>query len=59
MTMQRDPIVEEVRRIKEEHAARYNYDIRAMGMALQEEQERSGRKVVSPAKRKRQALKQR
>jgi len=46
--MRNDPIVEEVRRIKEEHAARYNYDIRAMGKALQEEQKRGGRKVVSP-----------
>jgi len=50
--MQRDPIVEEVRRIKEEHAARYNYDIRAMGKALQEEQKRDGRHVVSPPPRR-------
>lgn len=50
--MQRDPIVEEVRRIKEEHAARYNYDIRAMGKALQEEQKRNGGDVVSLARKK-------
>ncbi len=51
--MQRDPIVEEVRRIKEEHAARYNYDIRAMCRSLREEQKRSGRKLVSPPRRTR------
>lgn len=50
--MLRDPIVEEMRRIKEEHAARFNYDIRAMGKSLQEEQKRSGRKVVSYARRR-------
>jgi len=50
--MQHDPIIEELRRIKEEHAARYNYDVRAMGKALQEEQERSGAEVVSLPRRK-------
>jgi hypothetical protein len=50
--MRDDPVVEEVRRAKEEHAARYNYDIHAMGKALQEEQKRSGREVVTvPPKR--------
>jgi len=48
----RDPIVEEMRRIKEEHAARFNYDITAMGKSLQEEQKRSGAKVVSYARKR-------
>jgi len=50
-----DPIVEEVRRIKEAHAARYNYDIRAMAKALREQQQRSGHKVVSLPRRRVQA----
>jgi len=53
--MQRDPIVEEIRRIKEEHAARYDYDIRAMCKDLREEQKRSGAKVVSFARGKQKA----
>jgi len=53
--MRNDPVVEEVRRIKEEHAARYNYNIRAMGKALQEEQTRGGRKVVTLAPKRRRA----
>jgi hypothetical protein len=51
MTMPDDPIVEEVRRIKEAHAARYNYDIRAMAKALREQQQRSGHKIVSLPRR--------
>jgi len=50
--MSDDPIVEEVRRIKEAHAARYNYDIRAMANALREQQKRSGHKVVSLPRRR-------
>ena len=50
--MLRDPIVEEMRRIKEAHAARFNYDIRAMGRSLQEEEKLSGRKVVSYARKR-------
>jgi hypothetical protein len=51
----RDPVVEEMRRIKEAHAARFNYDIRAMGKSLQEAEKRSGRKVVSYARKRRAA----
>ena len=36
----------------EEHAARYDYDIRATGKALQEEQERIGGKLVLRAGKK-------
>jgi hypothetical protein len=50
--MQRDPVVEEIRRIKEAHAARYNYDIHAMCKDLREEQNRSGAEVVSPTGKK-------
>ncbi len=50
--MYKDEIVEEVRRIKEEHAAEYGYDIEAMCRALRAKQKKSGRKVVSPAPRR-------
>jgi hypothetical protein len=42
-----DPIVAEMRRIKEAHAAKYDHDIMAMFQALREQQQREGRKVVS------------
>ena len=42
-----DPIVDEIRRIRDAHAARFNYDIRAIVRDLQEKQKRSGRKYVS------------
>ncbi len=56
--MLNDPIMEEIRRVKEEHAARYNYDIRAMARALMEEQKREGRKIVSPPLPARRSVKQ-
>ena len=50
--MSSDPIVEEVRRIREQYAARFNYDLAAIAKDLREKQEQSGRKVVRlPAKR--------
>lgn len=48
----RDEIVREVQRIKEEHAAQYGYDIDAMVRALREMQQKSGRKVVTRARRR-------
>ena len=47
-----DKIVEEVQRIKQEHAAEYNYDIEAMVRALREKQRKNGRKVVPPVPRR-------
>jgi hypothetical protein len=47
MAMWRDPIVEEVRRTREQYAARYNHDIAAICRAARERQKESGRKVVS------------
>ncbi|MBF0109904.1 MAG: hypothetical protein HQL76_12075 [Magnetococcales bacterium] len=43
-----DPIVEEVRKNREEFAARFNFDLRAMGKALQEREKISCRKMISP-----------
>ena len=45
--MPEDPIVNEVRRVRDEHASRYGYDLRAIYKALKEREESSGRKHVS------------
>jgi len=42
-----DPIVEEVRRIRDEYAARFNYDLQAIFRDLKEQERRGGRIVVS------------
>ncbi|MEO5339025.1 MAG: hypothetical protein H7837_00710 [Magnetococcus sp. MYC-9] len=42
-----DPIIEEVRKNREKFAAQFNFDLRAMGKALQEMERASGRQVVS------------
>ncbi|MFZ4695708.1 MAG: hypothetical protein ACOYMV_11335 [Verrucomicrobiia bacterium] len=44
--MNKDPIVEEVHRIREESAAKFNYNVRALVRSFQEAQKHSGRKVV-------------
>jgi len=44
-----DPIVEEVRRVRDAYAACFNYDLRAIYRDLKEKEKRSGRKVVSYA----------
>jgi hypothetical protein len=43
-----DPIVAEVRRAREEYAAKFNYDLTAIREDLQRLQTSSGRKYVSP-----------
>jgi len=53
--MRDDPIVEEVRRIREEYAKRFDYDLRAMAEDLRErEQEHPDRLVTFPPKPARQ-----
>jgi hypothetical protein len=42
-----DPIVDEVRRVRDAYAARFNYDLRAIYRDLKEQEKRSGRKLVS------------
>lgn len=42
-----DPIVDEVRRIRDAHAARFNYDPKAIFRDIKEQEKRSGRKYVS------------
>jgi hypothetical protein len=45
--MARDPIVDEVRRVREDLAARYGFDVRAILAASKRRQARSTHKVVS------------
>ena len=42
-----DPILSQIRRIREEHAARFNYDLWAIYEDLKEQERKSGRKFVS------------
>jgi hypothetical protein len=48
----RDPIVEEVRAIRDAYAKEHGYDVKAIVAALQLEEAQSGRQVISlPPKR--------
>jgi hypothetical protein len=47
--MAKDYIVEEVRRVREEQAQKYSFDIKTILAAAKKRQRRSGRKVVSLA----------
>ncbi len=42
-----DPIVDEVRRIRDAHAAKFNYDAEAIFQDIKELEKRSGRTYVS------------
>ncbi len=42
-----DPIVDEVRRVRNAHAARFNYDLDAIFQDIKEQEKKSGRKFVS------------
>lgn len=50
--MSKDPIVEKIRKIREKHATRFEYDLDAICRDLKEQERKSGRRVVSlPAKK--------
>ena len=50
--MKPDPIIEELHRIREDYAARFNFDMEAICRDLQAKESRNGRRVVSfPPKR--------
>lgn len=50
--MWQDPIVEEVRQVREAHAAQYNFDLHAIYQALKEQEDQNEReKVVFTARR--------
>ncbi len=42
-----DTIVDEVRRIRDAHAARFNYDLDAIFLDIKEQEKKSGRKFVT------------
>ncbi len=44
--METDPIVEEIRRNRDEYARKFNYNIRAICRDIREKQRKSGRQVV-------------
>lgn len=43
----RDPIVEEIRRIRREHAERFGFDLDAIFEDLKQNERKSNRKIVS------------
>ena len=45
--MQDDPIVEEVRKIREAYAAKFNYDLEAIFQDLKRQERESGRTFLS------------
>ncbi|MCU0913899.1 MAG: hypothetical protein MUC88_04955 [Planctomycetes bacterium] len=55
-----DPIVEEIQRIRQEHAQRFNYDLRAIVADLREQEQKHPERLVSlpskPPRRQRKAL---
>jgi hypothetical protein len=57
--MLRDPIVAEVRAIREAYAQRFNYNLDAICRHLKEQEKKNGRKTVSfsasPSRRRKKA----
>ena len=50
--MWEDPVVDAVRKVRDAHAAQFDYDLRAIYRALKQEEAQSGRKFVRfPPKR--------
>jgi hypothetical protein len=47
-----DPIVDEVRRVRDAHAAHFHYDLDAIFRDIKEQEKKSGRKFVSFPPRK-------
>ncbi len=50
--MWQDPIVEEIRRIRDEHAKKFEYDLHEICEDFRKKQAESGRKTVSRQPRK-------
>lgn len=51
-----DPIVDEVRQVRQAYAARFNYDLEAIYRDLKEQEKRSGRRFVSYARQEGRAI---
>jgi hypothetical protein len=47
-----DPIIEEVRKVRDAHAKKFNYDLKAIYLDLKQREQGSGRRYVSLAPRK-------
>lgn len=45
--MWQDPIVEEIHKIRNQHAREFNFDLQAIYDDLKEQESKSGRKVIS------------
>jgi hypothetical protein len=54
--MSQDYIVDEIRRIREEQAAKHNFDIKEILAAAKKRQRKSGHKIVSFAPKKKLAV---
>jgi hypothetical protein len=51
--MKKDPIVEGIRDIRKAHAAKFNYDLKAICVDMKKKEKKCGHPVVSlPAKRR-------
>ncbi len=50
--MWKDTIVENVRKVREEHAAKFNFNLDAIYQDLKKQEKKSGRKVLSLAKKR-------
>ncbi len=50
--MWKDPIVEEVRKVRDAHAAQFNYDLQSIYRALKQEEAESGRKFMKLSPRR-------
>ena len=50
--MWKDPIVDEIRKAREAHAARFDYDLKAIYCDLKQQEKNSGRTFVSYPSRK-------
>ena len=50
--MWNDEIVEEVRKVRDEYAAQFNYDLEAIFKDIQQQEERSDREVVTRPSKK-------
>lgn len=53
--MWNDPIVEEVRKLRDEYAAQFGYDLEAIFKDLKESERKNGRQTVSFPSRKLEA----
>lgn len=45
--MTKDPIVDEVRKVRDAHAAKFNYDLNAIYEDLKKQEKKSNRKFVT------------